>query len=219
MRATLLLILLCFAATFHVWSLHTSPEYLVYSYHNLVVNHAFWTLVTTLFIHANLSHLLGNMLFLFLFGRPLEKIIGPQKLALTFILGGILSLLLSHFFYAPDEPIVGASGSICALIATLMIFDPWRFSFLLILFPMPLAVAGFTYVLYNFAMAVYERHNPSANTLHVAYEVHVADFFVGLVLGCFWNPEWKKNLLTSMFIFVGYYVILGLVAYLFLHHK
>jgi membrane associated rhomboid family serine protease len=219
MRATVLLILLCFSATFHVWSLNTNPDYLVYSYNNLVVHHAFWTLITTLFIHANLSHLLGNMLFLFLFGWPLEKIIGSQKLVLVFLLGGILSLLLSHFFYAPEEPIVGASGSICALIATLMIFDPWRFSFLLILFPMPLAVAGLTYVLYNFVMAIYERQHPDANTLHIAYEVHVAGFIVGLVMGCIWNPNWKKNLLVSILIFIGYYVVIGLVAYLFLHHR
>jgi membrane associated rhomboid family serine protease len=219
MRATILLILLCFSATFHVWSLPSNPEYLVYSYHNLVHNYAIWTLITTLFIHANLSHLLGNMLFLFLFGWPLEKIIGSGKLMLAFLLGGILSLLLSHFFYAPEEPIVGASGSICALIATLMIFDPWRFSFLLILFPMPLAVAGLTYVLYNFVMAIYERHHPDTNTLHVAYEVHVAGFIVGLVLGCIWNPGWKKNLLTSVLIFIGYYTIVGITAYLFLHHR
>src|ERR1700722_6920186 len=125
MRATILLILLCFSATFHVWSLPSNPEYLVYSYHNLVHNYAFWTLITTLFIHANLRHLLGNMLFLFLFGWPLEKIIGSGKVWFAFFLGGILSLLLSQFFYAANEPIVGASGSTCALIAPLMIFGPW----------------------------------------------------------------------------------------------
>lgn len=217
MRATILLILLCFFASFNVWSSQSNVDWLVYSYDNLVVHHAVWTLITTLFIHANLGHLLGNMLFLFLFGRPLEKVIGPGKLILAFLLGGVLSLLLSHYFYPPNMPVVGASGSICSLIAVLMLFDPWRFSFLLVLFPMPLSAAGFTYVLYNIIMAINERQNPAASTMHVAYEVHVAGFLAGLVLGCVWSPHWKKNLLISILTFIGYYLVVLIIAYLFLH--
>ena len=54
-----------------------------------------WTLVAALFVHANVLHLVGNMIFLFVFGNPLEKTVGPGKLLMVFFTGGILSFILS----------------------------------------------------------------------------------------------------------------------------
>jgi len=184
-----------------------------FSYHNMLAFRysAFsdaghwWTLATALFVHGSLGHLLGNLLFLFLFGRSLENIIGPARLLLVFFTGGALSLLASHLFYPAGMPIVGASGSICTILGLLMIYSPWKISFLLNFFPMPLGVAALTYMIMNYVMA---QSNHRGNT---AYELHIMGFLVGLIFGVLWVADWKKNLLISILSFIAFYIILFII--------
>src|SRR5881296_2028477 len=77
-----LLILGCIGASLWTWSLlPNSPSFveqnLVFSYNNLQAGRL-WTLVTALFVHGSPIHLLGNMIFLFVFGNTLEKTIGSH---------------------------------------------------------------------------------------------------------------------------------------------
>jgi membrane associated rhomboid family serine protease len=50
-----------------------------------------WTLVTAIFVHASFIHLLGNMVFLYVFGNTLEVISGSRKMLFAFFLGGLPS--------------------------------------------------------------------------------------------------------------------------------
>lgn len=212
MKATLFLVFACIIA--YPFGLQM-PGLLSYSYNNLVVRHEYWTLITALFMHGSLMHLLGNMLFLLLLGSSLERTIGSDKFLCAFFTGGALSLLAGYFFYGHDELIVGASGSICTIIGLLMIYNPWKISFLLNFFPMPMGVAALTYMLVNFYMAYQSHHSPEAGGMHTAYELHIMGFVVGILLGRLWNPDWKKNLFISIISFVAFYIILGLVVYYF----
>jgi membrane associated rhomboid family serine protease len=74
-----------------------------------------WTLVVALFVHANVLHLLGNMLFLFVFGNTLEKTVGAQKLLAIFFTGGFLSFILGPAFLPSGTGMLGASAAIFAL--------------------------------------------------------------------------------------------------------
>jgi membrane associated rhomboid family serine protease len=210
MRINTLFIILCFIASFCDWYFKLTPDTIAYSYNNLVINHAWWTLLSAQFVHANLLHLGGNVLFMILFGYPLEKIIGRLKFAICFLCGGVLSFVLCKFFYRPDEWLVGASGAICTLIAMLMLYDPWRLSLVLVGFPMPLGVAGITYILLNFWMATRLVDAP-AESLHVAYHAHIIGFVIGIVFSAFWNPDWKNKLLVCIALFLLYYAILLLI--------
>src|SRR5580693_6407405 len=98
MRINTLFILLCFITYFCFSYFNLNPEIVGYSYNNVVQNHRWWTLITSQFMHANLLHLGGNVLFMILFGYPLEKIIGKLKFAVCFLTGGILSFVLCYFF-------------------------------------------------------------------------------------------------------------------------
>jgi membrane associated rhomboid family serine protease len=100
---------------------------------------------------------------------------------------------------------VGASGAISTVIAMVMLYDPWKLSFLLVGFPMPLGVAGLTFVLLNFWMA----NKPIDNTasMHVAYSVHIIGFALGILFSILLNPDWKKNLLACILLFIGYYAV------------
>jgi len=63
-------------------------QYLAFSGDNLLLGRA-WTLVTSLFLHADILHLAGNMLFLYVFGNTMEEDLGATKTLGTFFFGGI----------------------------------------------------------------------------------------------------------------------------------
>ncbi|MBP1679011.1 MAG: Peptidase rhomboid domain protein, partial [Bacteroidetes bacterium] len=69
-----------------------------------------WTVVTYMFLHANLWHLLFNMLSLFFFGPRLELELGGRDFLLLYFISGIAGALLS--FLTPYVAIVGASGAV-----------------------------------------------------------------------------------------------------------
>src|SRR5690606_33832051 len=69
-----------------------------------------WTLVTYMFLHAGLWHLLFNMLGLFFFGPRLEALLGERDFFLLYLISGLGGALLS--LGAPYAAVVGASGAV-----------------------------------------------------------------------------------------------------------
>jgi membrane associated rhomboid family serine protease len=210
--ATLLLIVACVLN----YSKGLTDATLSCSYDNIFKYGHWWSVFTALFVHGSLTHLLGNMLFLYLFGKGLERQIGPMGLIAVFVAGGVASMIFCCFYYPHNVPCVGASGAICTILATLMLFDPWKFSLLLNLLPMPLGVAGFTYLLVNIAGFYQDMKHPTAGGMHTAYAGHLSGFVAGIVIGVIICPHWKKNLLLSILQFVGYYLLLLGIWYYFL---
>ena len=208
MRATNVLILLCFLASFYAWYLGSKnpelvQEYLAFSLTNLEAGRI-WTLVTGIFVHANIVHLLGNMIFLYVFGNTLESISNDSKRMLSaFFLGGLLSFLLSIPFFPPDTTFVGASAAIFTLTAVVMLMKPLRWSWLLL---MPVGLVAVLYFLYN-AVAVYYQYQSN-----VAYISHIIGFSLGLPLGIAWSSQWKRNLLISIGLLLVYFVIMFIVT-------
>jgi len=205
MRATNVLILVCIAVSLYSWTL--DPTYvernLAFSLTNLQ-DGRIWTLVTAIFVHASLIHLLGNMIFLYVFGNTLESVTNSKKKMLTtFFVGGILSFPLSLPFFPPSASFVGASAAIFTLAAVVMLLKPLRFSWLLL---MPVGMVAIVYFLYN-AAAVY--FNLQSN---VAYISHVIGFLLGVPFGIAWSADWKKNLGISLILLAVYFVALYLLT-------
>jgi rhomboid family protein len=207
MRATNILILLCFTASLYAWYLDGSNPKLVqddlaFSLLNLEAGRI-WTLVTGIFVHANLFHLIGNMIFLYVFGNTLESISdNSRQMLLAFFLGGLLAFLLSIPFFPPDTTFVGASAAIFTLTAVVMLMKPLRWSWLLL---MPVGLVAVLYFLYN-AVAVYYQYQSN-----VAYISHIIGFSIGLPLGILWSTQWKRNLLISIGLLLAYFIILFIV--------
>ena len=77
------------------------------------------TLVTHIFLHGGLVHLAMNMVFLVWAGRQVEWLLGPVRLLLLFLIGGVAGGLLQAVVHpASVVPVVGASGAISAVFAT-----------------------------------------------------------------------------------------------------
>jgi len=162
-----------------------------------------WTLITAIFVHENLIHLLGNMIFLYVFGNTLESITDGKHVLGAFFLGGVLSFPLSLPFFLPDATFVGASAAIFTLTAVVMLMKPLRFSWLLL---MPVGLVAILYFLYN-AVEVYFHMQSD-----IAYVSHIIGFVLGVPLGIAWSAHWKRNLLISTGLLLAYFVILYMVT-------
>ena len=82
-------------------------------------------LFTALFLHADWSHLLGNLVFLLIFGLPAERLMGAWRLLVLFVVGGALANLSAVLAIGtPDRLIIGASGAVSALIGAYLALFP-----------------------------------------------------------------------------------------------
>jgi membrane associated rhomboid family serine protease len=175
-------------------------EYLAFSGDNLLKGRA-WTLVTSLFLHADVLHLAGNMLFLYAFGNTIEEEQGAIKTLGAFFIGGILTFPLSLLFYDAATPLIGASAAIFTLAAIVMLTKPLKFSILLL----PQGLIAILYFVYN-AVAVY-----SGAEGNVAYIAHLIGFAIGVPFGLAWSKNWLKNLLITIALFVIYLIVVAIV--------
>jgi membrane associated rhomboid family serine protease len=94
----------------------------------LVMSGAFWQFATYMFVHGSLSHLLFNMLALFLFGTQVEREIGSAEFLLYYFVCGVLAGLFSFLIYlltgAGNVVLLGASGAIFAVQLAFAVIRP-----------------------------------------------------------------------------------------------
>jgi membrane associated rhomboid family serine protease len=180
----------------------SSAQYLAFSTSNLL-NGRIWTLLTALFLHADILHLAGNMIFLFAFGNALEKEMGAGKTYLSFLVGGVLALIFGVFFYNLYALLVGASAAIFTLTAVVLLVKPLKFSFI---FFMPLGLVALIYIIYN---VVAIQTGAEGN---VAYISHVIGFAVGIPLGIMWSKNLARNLLITVGLLILYLFIIWVLT-------
>jgi membrane associated rhomboid family serine protease len=73
-------------------------------------------LLTGMFLHGSFAQILGNMLFLWVFGNTLEKIIGHQKFLGLYLTGGILTGIIQTLCEPNLIPLIGANGAIASIL-------------------------------------------------------------------------------------------------------
>lgn len=98
-------------------------------------------LVTSIFFHVGPLHLLGNMLFLYVFGRYVEARLGHLKYAAAFLLFGLVAGV-AWLAFGPEAPAVGSSGAICGLVGFVLAIAPRNRLNMMVLFG-PRVVGGF----------------------------------------------------------------------------
>jgi membrane associated rhomboid family serine protease len=203
LRKINLVIIVCILVSFVSWlvSMFSNTDlvldYLAFSGDNLLKGRV-WTLVTSLFLHANILHLTSNMLFLYVFGNTMEEDLGATKSLGTFFFGGIASFLLSLLFYNPATPLIGASAAIFTLSAVVMLIKPLKFS---ILFFMPQGLVAILYFVYNLIAVYYGEGG------NVAYIAHVIGFAIGIPFGLAWSKNWLKNLLITIALLIVFLIV------------
>lgn len=145
-----------------------------------------WTFITSMFLHADITHLFFNMFALFVFGLPLERIIGSQRFIVLYFLSGILGsigyILTSS---NPFIPAIGASGAIYGVMGTLAMLMPNAMVFIFGLVPMPMFMAVIFWTLSEF-LGLFAPSN-------IANGAHLGGLFLGLVYGYYLRKQAEKN--------------------------
>jgi rhomboid protease GluP len=83
----------------------------------------YYQLLTSMFVHANIAHIAGNMLFLLIFGLRGEEMFSLPEFLLVYFLGGLAGNFLSLWLLPLNVPSVGASGAIFALFGAVAVYS------------------------------------------------------------------------------------------------
>ena len=141
-----------------------------------------------MFLHAHELHLLGNMIFLFVFGKTMERRLGHLRFLFFYILCGIIAMIV-HLIMDPmkELPMVGASGAIAGVLGGYLISFP-RARIKLVLWAIILFTAevpAFFFLLLWFLFQVINAQNTLlclGGCEGIAYFAHVGGFIAGTIL-------------------------------------
>ena len=148
--------------------------------------------ITAMFLHGSWDHILGNMLFLAIFGKNVEDAFGPVRYLALYFAGGFVAMLTQTattllFGTAADGqvPELGASGAIAAVLGAYFILYPGSrvrtYIFPVFLVQIPAWVFLGLWFLYQLIEANFGLFSASANGGGVAFFAHVGGFVFGLV--------------------------------------
>lgn len=90
---------------------------------NGVAQGGYYRLITAAFLHEETFHIVLNMLFLFLFGRPLEIALGRSRFLATYLICGLGGSTASYLFNSPQTASLGASGAVFGVIGALLVVE------------------------------------------------------------------------------------------------
>jgi membrane associated rhomboid family serine protease len=170
-----------------------------------------YTLLTSMFMHATLLHLLGNMLFLYVFGDNVEAVFGHVSYLVFYLAAGLAAALafIAALVYAPaissifgvtvpsdlTVSVLGASGAISGVLgAYLVLFPKARILtfFFFVIIPLPaILFLGFWFVL-QWLLGFYDVASG------VAYFAHIGGFIAGMILALVFGLKRKKALRTRL---------------------
>lgn len=167
-------------------------EQIVAEYGFIPANHRLITLFSSMFLHGDFFHILGNMYFLWMLGDNVEDVLGPLKFSLVYIVCG-LGASFAHYLSNPDSPIpaIGASGAISGIMGLYIVFFPKaKFYLGLVLIRFYVGrikttafAALLTWFGEQFLLGLYILAVSKAEYIGVAFWAHIGGFVFGLVFG------------------------------------
>jgi membrane associated rhomboid family serine protease len=152
------------------------------------------TLVTSTFLHGGFMHLLGNMLFLYIFGDNLEEALGRVGFLVFYLLGGIGAGLCQWAAEPLSQiPTIGASGAIAAVMGGYLLLFPKAkvdvLIFIVIIIRI-IPIPAWIMLALWFVLQLFGGFGADPLTGGVAYWAHAGGFLIGLVMMV---PAWVRR--------------------------
>ncbi len=142
----------------------------------------YFNFLSSMFMHGDIMHIFGNMLFLFIFGDNLENLMGHIRFAAFYIVCGIAAALAQIVMQTDSIiPMLGASGAISGVLGGYLLLFPKRevraliFNFMT---TVPAYIALGIWIVYQIVIG----YLTPAGTGGVAYAAHIGGFIAGLAL-------------------------------------
>lgn len=151
---------------------------------------------TSMFLHADIIHLFGNMFFLYIFGRDVEKVMGPARFFVFYIIAGIIAsvfntlsiaLLPATFLLSRPQmiypwiiPSVGASGAISGVLgAYLILFPHARLIAVFYFFPIMMTAEFYIFIWFLYQLIMGLAYSA---VVGIAFWAHIGGFIAGIAL-------------------------------------
>jgi len=153
------------------------------------------TIITSMFMHGGFMHLIGNMLYMWIFADNIEDSLGPKNFLIFYILAGVGAAMTQVLIDTHSQvPMVGASGAIGGILGAYLINYPNAKVLVLIPFGFfsqlikikALYVLGFWFILQFISSGG-----------GVAYSAHIGGFVSGIILILFFNKKIKKKIIKG----------------------
>lgn len=140
---------------------------------------AWATLFTSMFLHGGLMHLVGNMLFMGIFGDNVEDAMGHKRFIAFYLLCGLVAAF-GHVLITPDSttPMIGASGAISGVLGAYLLLHPKAWVTILFGF-FPLVLPAWILLGLWFVFQLFSAFGGGGG---VAWWAHVGGFLAGMVL-------------------------------------
>lgn len=147
------------------------------------------TILFSMFLHGSIVHLLGNMLFLWIFGNNIEDYLGKKYFVIFYIFCGTAAAL-TQIFFNPDSivPMVGASGAIAGVLGAYLLLYPRAkvttviiFGFFIRLIKIPAVVVLSFWIVYQFLYGISSLAVKSGEG-GVAWFAHIGGFISGIII-------------------------------------
>jgi membrane associated rhomboid family serine protease len=150
-----------------------------FAFNYLTLNPAFvaarpWTLITHMFVHANMEHLFFNMLFLFFFGTELERRVGESRFLQIFIISGLVAAI-GQMVVVPTGYMMGASGALYGVMGCLAVIAPEIRVLLFFVIPLSIRAAVVLFAVLDFTMM--------GSADNIAHMAHITGLLAGLAYG------------------------------------
>ena len=150
-----------------------------------------FTLLTSMFLHGGWMHLIGNMLFLWVFADNIEASIGSIKFLIFYVLGGIAAAF-GHIYFNVDSsvPTIGASGAISAVLGAYIVMYPTSRVKVLVFFFSSFRIAAIFFLGFWIVQQVISgvgALNPEGDGAGVAWWAHIGGFAFGVIAGLFFR--------------------------------
>jgi membrane associated rhomboid family serine protease len=149
------------------------------------------TVVTSGLVHADLPHLIFNLITFYFFAFQLEKQIGGARFAALYLIGLVVSDAGTYFKHRndPDYASLGASGAISAVLFASIVYFPWQKLFIIpIPVPIPAPIFAIGYVAYSWYSARHARGR-------INHDAHLGGALAGLAFVAITDPGAYRQLL------------------------
>ncbi len=138
-----------------------------------------WTIITNMFIHAGIWHILTNMLTLYFFGSYLSRLVGNRNFLIIYFLGGLLGNVFYLWLGSAYSVAIGASGAVFAVAGALTVLRPKLTVFII---PIPVPIPLWIAVLGGFALLSIPWF-----ASNIAWQAHLGGLVLGLSAGFFFR--------------------------------
>ncbi|MBT8230760.1 MAG: rhomboid family intramembrane serine protease [Bacteroidia bacterium] len=147
-----------------------------------------FTIITSMFMHGGWMHLIGNMIFLWIFADNIEAVIGSFGFLVFYLLGGVVASLIHVVFnLGSTVPSIGASGAISAVMgAYLVMFPKSRIKVIVLIFFFTFHLSAIAFLGIWFIQQLFSgigSLNAQVGSGGVAWWAHIGGFLYGVLAG------------------------------------